>query len=170
MKKFLTLVIFSFLSVGAFAQATQTASTASTSGASNQGVNLVNNSYAPAVTTSQGTTDFHTNQAQAVPPSFSSQSSIQTCSAPGAGFAVQLPGGGISAAAGTGMDPGCDLKRDIDIMVYIGAQKSEMVARACMKPEIQKVMAACKKTDPVATNPYDPAQVAEMNKQQRLAQ
>ena len=155
--KRLILALVLAASLPAFAQtSTNTVSTDSTSAASNQGVALINNSYAPAVTTSQGSTDFHTNQAQAVPPSFSSQASIQTCSAAGAGLALQVPGGGISGAMGGGVDAGCDLKRDLDIMAFLGVGKGEMVARACLKKELAQVMAACKATDPAPVSTVRP--------------
>lgn len=54
------------------------------------------------------------------------------------------------------MDPGCDLKRDIDIMAYVGASKAEMTARACQKPELAKVMAACKALAATAEATQDP--------------
>lgn len=141
MKKFLTPVIFAILSVGAMAQ-TQTASTVSDSGAINSGIDLINNSYAPTVTSGLLTSDahIHTNQAAAVPPSFSSQASVQTCAAAGKGLAVQVLGGGFSAAGGSGVDAGCDLERDLKLMAYLKAEPDMMQVRACMKPEIQVAM------------------------------
>lgn len=156
MKRIVFAVAICFAALAAQAQSLNNASdVTSNSGASNQGVNTTFNSYGTPqqVITSDGTTHLHTNQAQAVPPSFSSQSSVQTCSAAGAGVAVQAAGFGISGAAGTGMDPGCDLVRDLNVMGSLGATADEKLVRACMKPEVKMAMKA--KCEAVATKQAD---------------
>lgn len=151
MKKFLTLVIFAVLGASAFAQTTTSASTASDSAAVNSGLSQTINSYGapiPVATSQQSYAHITTDQAQAVPPSFANQGAVMTCSAAGAGAAVQTPGVGVSFAMGGGMDVGCDLKRDIDIMVYAGASKDDIRDRVCMKAEIKAVMKACQAPAP----------------------
>lgn len=140
------LIPLTVFAASANAQSLSNASQQSSSEAANLGNNQTivmpaNNPY------TSNDVHYRTDQAQAVPPSFSSQASVQTCSAAGAGLAVQLPGGGISGAMGGGVDAGCDLKRDLDIMAYIGAPKAELVQRACLKAELAKVMAICKPKD-----------------------
>lgn len=145
MKRIILAVAICFAAFSALAQnATNNADLSSNSGASNQGVNTTFNSYGTPqqIISSDGTTHLHTNQAQAVPPSFSSQASVQTCAASGAGLAVQAAGFGISGASGTGMDPGCDLVRDLNVMASLGAGADEKLVRACMKPEIKTAMTA----------------------------
>lgn len=117
---------------------TNTLGQTSTSGAYNAGVNV--NSFASPFTFGTSDGKWHTNQAAAVPAAFATPAVLGTCATAGRGFAAQAVGGGVSYAGPGGVDAGCDLQRDLQLMAGYGATKDEILRRMCAKAEIADAM------------------------------
>lgn len=115
---------------------TNTLGQTSSSGAYNAGVNV--NSFSSPFTF--GNTQWHTNQAAAVPAAFATPAVLGTCATAGWGVAAQAVGGGLSVAGKGGVDAGCDLQRDLQLMAGYGATKDEILKRMCAKAEIADAM------------------------------
>jgi len=127
---FISMMLFSLLS---FAQtSTNSNSVTSDSAAVNSGVATTFNSYGPE--------HFRTNQAAAASSAFATPAVIGTCATAGWGTSLQGVGAGLAFAGPGGVDPGCDLVRDLSVLKTIGASAEAAMQRACAKPEIRKAM------------------------------
>lgn len=140
MKKFFIAAALAAALAPALAQNENALNQSATGTAVNAGVTV--NSYASPYNIGRLNNDIHTNQAAGTPPAYSTPAVIGTCATAGWGVSAQAVGGGASIAGKGGIDPGCDLVRDLGILEKIGATPSVMQKRACQKVEIRDAIEA----------------------------
>lgn len=147
MKKIIFAALLSSLVIAAHAQSTvgqfMNSDAQSNSGANNQGVSTVFNSYGTPYSFGTSNARFHTNQAYGAAPSYATPAVIGTCQKAGKGIAAQIVGGGVSYAGEGSTEPICGAINTGTLVEReqkaTGTLKSLLKATNCMVEDVADI-------------------------------